>query len=125
MITFSSKIIPDQWLGHFNMLRDSARNEAYRQAILSYHKALTLSPRDTSEDIWCDIGCGSGLLGCLVAKIIKCRVVSIECVPTLARVISILIYIMKTFVVTLCMIDSSRNNTFKPLGQSYDSVVGA
>jgi predicted RNA methylase len=86
-VEFSSKIISDEWLGHFDMLRDQRRNRAYQRGVQS------LSSRDEykgkcekDEEYWIDIGCGSGLLGCLVGKYLKKKVVAFECVPKLAKI---------------------------------------
>ena len=86
-IELCSRRVPDKWLGHFDMLRDVKRNTFYGQAVqwLKREQDLLQNPFDDNE-IWCDIGCGSGLLACLVAQILTARVIAFECVPELAAV---------------------------------------
>lgn len=71
---FGSTMVPDEWLGHFDMLRDKKRNFFYAQTILS-NKSLVSS----NIDKYCiDIGCGSGLLCCLVAKLTHKKCIAFE-----------------------------------------------
>lgn len=79
---FSSKHVPDKWLGHFDMLRDSARNYGYSSGV----KLMSEREDFDKESLWIDLGCGSCLLGCLAAKYLNIQVVAIECVPELAKI---------------------------------------
>lgn len=85
-VKFSERIIPDEWLGHFDMLRDRRRNFVYSkniQLLASFYKIHNLSKDDK---YWIDIGCGSGLLGCLVGKYLNMKVIAFECIPILAKI---------------------------------------
>jgi tRNA G46 methylase TrmB len=61
---------------------------------LSNDKTLSRSPNNINHssmiyeerDIWFEIGCGSGLLSCLLAKHSTAHVIAFECVPELARI---------------------------------------
>jgi hypothetical protein len=81
MLEFSSKIIPDEWLGHFDMLRDHRRNSVYSHQIQFFQKT-----QQNDEEYWIDIGCGGGLLGCLIGKYLRMKVIAFECVPRLAKI---------------------------------------
>lgn len=89
-IEVCSRRVPDKWLGHFDMLRDTPRNIFYIRALQEIQGRASLlsdnSSVDTDDDFWCEIGCGSGLLACLVAQILGKHVVAFECVPALAKV---------------------------------------
>jgi predicted RNA methylase len=84
MAELSSVTIPDAWLGHFDMLRDERRNKAYQRGVQSL---IGQSHGECGkEEYWIDIGCGSGLLGCLVGKYLGKKVIAFECVPKLAKI---------------------------------------
>jgi hypothetical protein len=83
MVEFSSKIIPDEWLGHFDMLRDQRRNSTYSRQIQLFKMTRN---KEEEEEYWIDIGCGSGLLGCLIGKYLQMKVIAFECVPLLAKI---------------------------------------
>jgi tetratricopeptide (TPR) repeat protein len=70
----AKKTIPT-W--HFDMLADTARNEAYDKAISSAVKA---------GDIVLDIGTGSGLLSMMAARAGATNITAVEMVPELAEV---------------------------------------
>lgn len=82
-IKFTSKIIPDNWLGHFDMLRDKRRNKGYYLGIKSFQ---INDNNSLNNEYWIDIGCGSGLLGCLVGKYLQKQVIAFECIPKLAKI---------------------------------------
>jgi hypothetical protein len=79
---FSKKQVPDEWLGHFDMLRDFCRNRGYAAGV----KLMARRQGFDGNSLWVDLGCGSCLLGCLAAKYLKIQVVAIECVPELAKI---------------------------------------
>ena len=74
MVIFGASVVPDQWLGHFDMLRDTKRNYFYAQAIQSYASLCS----DNTDTACIDIGCGSGLLCCLVAKRLQKKCIAFE-----------------------------------------------
>lgn len=84
MAEFSSRIIPDEWLGHFDMLRDHRRNSAYSRHIQLFQKRSESGGEE--EEYWMEIGCGSGLLSCLIGKYLQMKVIAFECVPRLAKI---------------------------------------
>eukprot|EP01041_Mallomonas_annulata_P003035 gene3035-5951_t len=76
----SKRQIPERWIGHFDMLNDDKRNQFYSSAIESI-------PSLDNEGIACDIGCGSGLLGTLLAKKSSFRkIIEFDCVPDLTKI---------------------------------------
>ena len=86
-IGLCTRRVPDKWLGHFDMLRDDQRNTFYGQALHKLKREQEiLEIHFENDDFWCEIGCGSGLLACLVAKILNRHVIAFECVPELAAV---------------------------------------
>ena len=77
MFRFGSTIVPEEWLGHFDMLRDFNRNRFYAKAIRA-HAPLQCFKEDVDKTLGIDIGCGSGLLCCLVAKILGKKCIAFE-----------------------------------------------
>lgn len=132
-MAFSTRIIPPQWRGHFDMLHDKKRNKAYAKSVLQLSAVVekrhlscnndnnshddnhdttttTLNRNNstsssissdsnnddtisyvknhiTKPEIIFEIGCGSGLLSCLVANHCgNCHVVAFECIKELADI---------------------------------------
>jgi predicted RNA methylase len=74
MVTFGASVVPDEWLGHFDMLRDCKRNYFYAQSIQNCSSLFS----DNVGNSCIDIGCGSGLLCCLVAKRLQKKCIAFE-----------------------------------------------
>ena len=87
----------DAYAGHRDMLHDTERNELYEAGVLAALDELKRShllPAHSScaPLLAIDIGCGSGLLGCLVAKLAReeggsasVRIASFEVVHELSQ----------------------------------------
>lgn len=68
------------------MLHDTARNKAYATWVrqLTANAMRISKEKPDKQFLWCDIGTGSGFLGCLAARHDCNKVVSFETVPELA-----------------------------------------